>query len=603
MRKLLRIVAFLFISSFLITCVEDGTFEADDRLPVLELLVPDSAKIGDIILVKGANLSNVDSVFVNGVFTQLFDLGDSTFRITIPAIPYSGPISARNVFGWAIGPEFTLIATTVSTIIRLDSVSPNSGKAGDQVTIYGDNFQLLVSGFSLFFNEIAAGKSVISDTEIIAMVPDSASSGLITINNLDSLISGPFFTIEQPATLLITSINPTSGPELTEVTITGQNFGNILSDIEVLLNGEAVDVNSVADSEIKFTVPDGATTGPVTVKNVVTGQGATGPTFTVLPPAPVTTVSTFASSTQAQNIGSPFQIVEDGNGGYYYSDPAGHRIKSVNAAGVVSNYAGTGQAGFTNGNVNQASFSSPSGLAIDAAGDLYVADLGNHAVRKITTSGIVSTVAGFGQPGFVDGLALQQAQFNQPIDVAIDGNSLFISDFRNHAIRLLNLQTGIVSTYTGNGTLGFVNGNLSSARFRGPAGISLDANNNILVADLLNHSIRLINRASNQVSTIAGNGSSGFANGNNASAQFNLPYDVGTDAEGAIYVADRSNHSIRKIADGTTSTLAGTGVAGLTEGDGEVAQFNNPLGLMVVSPTEILVCDFTNGRIRKVTIE
>jgi sugar lactone lactonase YvrE len=776
----MRTLSILFLTISLLgftSCVEDGTFDSDDRLPVLERVMPETGRIGDTILVEGMQLAEVDSVYLNGAFSTLISANSTSLLLVIPNSASSGPVSASNQFGLSLGPEFTIFSDTINSTTRIDSISPNSGSSGDQVKIYGVGFNSVSSNYKLLFNGLEASKSSISDVEIVATVPEQATSGIVSIDNAGEEITGPVFIIVNDPQLIVQSINPDSaqlpvdlqisgqnfgndinnievtvngtlvsvnsiidttlsvslsenittgivsvkristdqqvdGPVFTvippdpdliiqsidpdsaqlpiDLQITGQNFGNDINDVEVRVNGAIVTVNSIVDSTLSvslsqnvttgivsvkristdqeadgpvFTVippdpdlivqsinpasgqvpiqvtitgesfgnnisdievlvngmlvsviavnnttisvnlPQNTTTGAVAVRRISTNQEDTGPVFTVLPPDPIISVSTLAGGTQASNLGSPFQIVKNGNGGYYFSDPASHSIKRVSAAGVVSNYAGSGQPGFSNGTGGQASFNSPSGLAIDSVGNLYVADLGNHAIRMVAAGGIVTTLAGTGQPGYADGLALQQAQFDQPGDVAVDGNLLFISDFRNHAIRLLNMQTGTVTTFTGNGTLGFVNGSLSAARFSGPLGIYLDADKNILVADLLNHSIRLINRSSGQVSTVAGTGTSGFTNGTNANAQFSLPYDVGTDANGVIYVADRLNHSIRKIEGGNTSTLAGTGVAGFMDGEADQAQFADPLGLVIVSSTELLICDFSNERIRKITIE
>lgn len=516
----MRTLSILFLIFSLLgftSCIEDGTFGSDDRLPVLESILPSSGKAGDTVLIEGNQLAEVDSVYLNGAISNLISVNSTSLLVVVPVAASSGPISASNQFGLSLGPEFTVLPD--SLLLRIDFIDPTSG----QVPI--------------------------------------------------------------------------------DVTVTGQNFGTNKDDLEVSINGQVVVIEAVSNTEMSIIIPENAQTGTVSVKKISKNEEAIGPVFTVLPPDPIITVSTFAITNGNDNFGAPFQIVSDGDGGFYYSDPVSHRIKKVNSAGIISNYAGSGQAGFSDGLGSQASFNAPSGITIDASGNLYIADLGNHRIRKVEVGGLVTTVAGIGKPGFADGVALQQAEFNQPVDVAVNGNLLFISDFQNHAIRQLNMTTGIVSTLTGNGTLGFVNGSLNAARFAGPIGLSLDGNNNILVADGVNHSIRLINRSSGQVSTVAGTGTSGFTNGTNANAQFNLPYDVGTDANGVIYVADRTNHSIRKIDAGVTTTFAGTGVTGFTDGDAEVAQFANPLGLVVASPSELLICDFSNGRIRKITIE
>lgn len=600
MKKLLLIFSLILV--FLVpSCVEEGIFDADGRLPLLETLLPNASKKGDLILIIGKKLQDVDTVYFNGAKATFVVLTDTSIQATVPAAASSGPISASNPFGLSIGPDFIVLPPN-AVVIKINSILPTSGKQGNQVKITGVGFNALSSKYKVRFNGLETTSTILSDTEINATVPANAKTGAVSINNNGPIITGPVFTIVSDPPLLVQSIAPATGQTPIDIIITGQNFGTNINDIQVRINGLLVVIKSITNTTLTVTIAANATTGAIAVKKLSTNQEVTGPTFTVLPPDPVITVSTLAGATANDNVGSPFQIVKDGNGGYYFSDPASHRIKKISASGVVTNYAGTGQAGFADGKADEASFNAPSGLAIDATGNLYVADLLNHAIRKIAVGGFVTTLAGFGQSGYADGDVQQQALFNQPIDVAVDGNSLFISDFGNHAIRLLNMQTGIVSTYAGTNISGFVNGALASARFNFPIGITLDANKNILVADAFNHSIRLINRQSNQVSTVAGNGTSGNINGANASARFNLPYDVDTDANGNIYAAERNNHSIRKVTTTNTSTVAGTGIAGFKDGEGSQAQFNNPFGVLVVSIGELLICDYSNGRIRKITI-
>jgi serine/threonine-protein kinase len=268
-------------------------------------------------------------------------------------------------------------------------------------------------------------------------------------------------------------------------------------------------------------------------------------------------------------------------------------------AGVVSTLAGTGVAGFNNGAGNVATLDFPRGAAIDSAGNVYVADTSNHSIRKITAAGVVSTLAGTGVAGFDNG-AGNVATFNSPSGVAIDGTgNVYVVDTGNNSIRKI-APSDVVSTFAGTGVAGFDNGAGNVATFSSPQGVATDSAGNVYVGDTLNHSIRKIT-AAGVVSTLAGTGVAGFDNGNGNVATFNFPVGVATDSAGNVYVADDSNNSVRKITPaGVVSTLAGTGVAGFNNGAGNVATFHFPISVATDSAGNIFVADFSNHSIRKI---
>ncbi|NEV95103.1 hypothetical protein G3567_13255, partial [Psychroflexus sp. YR1-1] len=214
--------------------------------------------------------------------------------------------------------------------------------------------------------------------------------------------------------------------------------------------------------------------------------------------------------------------------------------------------------GFADGTGSSAQFNYPIGVAVDASGTVYVADANNHRIRKITPAGAVSTLAG-STYGFADGTGIS-AQFANPTGVAVDASgTVYVADQFNHRIRKIT-SAGVVSTLAGN-IRGFADGEGSSAQFNNPLGVTLDASGNVYVADGSNHRIRKITSA-RVVSTLAGS-IRGFADGEGNSAQFNYPTGVAVDASGTVYVTDYFNHRIRKItAAGVVSTLAGSGVSG-----------------------------------------
>jgi len=325
--------------------------------------------------------------------------------------------------------------------------------------------------------------------------------------------------------------------------------------------------------------------------------------------APVVMVSTFAGSgvfgfaegtgTAAQ-FNYPNGLTVDASGKLYVADNANYRIRQITPASVVSTLAGNGVQGFADGPGTTAQFNRPGGVVTDAAGNIYVADNLNHRVRKITPAGVVSTLAGSGIAGFADGTGTA-AKFNQPFGITIDASdNLYVADENNHRIRKIT-PAGVVTTIAGTGILGFADGAGAVAQFNYPMGVAIDASGNVYVADEYNNRIRKIN-PSGMVSTLAGNGTGGFANGTGTAAQFYYPYAVATDVSGNVFVADLYNHRIRKITpEGVVTTVAGTGAQAFADGTIATAKFNLPTGVTVDASGNLYVADQGNQRIRKIT--
>ncbi len=213
---------------------------------------------------------------------------------------------------------------------------------------------------------------------------------------------------------------------------------------------------------------------------------------------------------------------------------------------------------------------------------------------------VVTTLAGSGTAGFANG-AGNAASFNLPGGITTDGTNLYVADTRNLAIREIVIATGEVTTLAGSGTAGFANGAGNAAFFNSPSGITTDGTN-LYVADTRNFAIREIVIATGQVTTLAGSGTAGFTNGAGNAAFFNSPNGITTDGTN-LYVADTSNNAIRKIviATGQVTTLAGTGTAGFTNGAGNAASFNSPSGI-TTDGTKLYVADTGNNAIREIVI-
>ena len=307
----------------------------------------------------------------------------------------------------------------------------------------------------------------------------------------------------------------------------------------------------------------------------------------------------------------PSDIALDNSGNMFVADLHSNCIRKVDSNGVVTTLAGNRLAGRADGTGtgNPPSFNYPFGVAVDTSGNMFIADSGNNVIRKMTPDGVVTTLAGSGNSGFADGTGIN-ASFYGLHDLAIDtSGNLFVVDQLNNRIRKIVISTGVVTTIAGNGVSGYADGAGTSASFKYPGGIAIDRNGNLFIADSDNHRIRRIIISTGVVSTLAGSGSSGSTNGTGTSATFWVPYGMAVDISGNLFVADSWNHIIRKITfpnglipnGGVVSTLAGNVVGGFADGSATVARFTYPYAVAVDTAGNVYVADKQNGRIRKVT--
>ncbi len=295
-------------------------------------------------------------------------------------------------------------------------------------------------------------------------------------------------------------------------------------------------------------------------------------------------------------------LATDASGNVYVADYLNNTIRKITPTGVVTTLAGTaGTSGSADGTGSAARFDNPRGVATDADGNVYVADNYNETIRKITPAGVVTTLAG--KRIGADGTGAE-ASFDAPRGVATDASgNVYVADWYNHTIRKIT-KDGVVTTLAGTaGVSGSADGTGSEARFFLPYGVATDASGNVYVGDYSNNTIRKIT-PSGVVTTLAGTaGTSGSADGTGAAARFNLPTGVATDADGNVYVVDRSNHTIRKITPaGVVTTLAGTaGTRGSADGTGAAARFNASNGVATDVNGNVYVADQDNSTIRKIT--
>ncbi|MSP62851.1 MAG: hypothetical protein EXR72_21465 [Myxococcales bacterium] len=304
---------------------------------------------------------------------------------------------------------------------------------------------------------------------------------------------------------------------------------------------------------------------------------------------------------------SPYSLACDGKN-LYVADVSNHAIRQIVLAnGAVSTLAGGG-AGYSDAVGVAARFSSPQGIALDGS-TLYVADVNNRVVRAINlmTGGVTTLAGGVGQSGSIDGLGAN-ARFSNIQGLAADGaGNLFVSDTGNHTIRQIVIANASVSTFAGlAGNAGIQNGIGAAARFRNPIGLVVENKDTLYVADTGNHTIRQINLPMANVTTVAGSApNANYADGTGGAALFNSPTYLDVDGKGNLFVADQSNHAIRKVVvmSGAVTTFAGLGASfGAADGVGAAARFNNPAGMASDGKDTLFVSDNNNQTIRKITI-
>jgi uncharacterized protein (TIGR02597 family) len=326
-----------------------------------------------------------------------------------------------------------------------------------------------------------------------------------------------------------------------------------------------------------------------------------GGTVTLFAGAPTSPGMVNATGVNAL-FNTPQGLAIDGSGNLYVADTGNQLIRMVTSGAVVSTFAGvSGTVGSSDGASGSAKFWDPTGVAVDSANNVYVADSFNNTIRKIASATVTTPVGSVGNMGSADGSSTT-ARFWQPQGLAVDASgNVYVADSGNGTIRKIVGTT--VSTIAGAASIGSANATGATARFFSPSAVAIDSSGNAYVADTQNHTIRIVTSAG-VASTLAGTaGVSGTSDGNGGSALFNSPQGIARDSSGNLYVADTANHAIRKVTSGGTVTLfAGTiGTSGSIDGTGAAAQFNNPHGVAVDGSGNVYVADTGNHTVRMIT--
>ena len=312
----------------------------------------------------------------------------------------------------------------------------------------------------------------------------------------------------------------------------------------------------------------------------------------------------YGPATSAE-VHGPYGVAADSAGNLYIADSGNNVIRKV-SNGVITTFAGNGTPGYTGDNKSptSAQLNAPYGVAVDSAGNLYIADSANNVIREVS-NGVITTVAGNGTPGyFGDKGPATSAQLFTPNWVAVDSvGNLYIADFGNNVVR--KVSGGVITTVAGNGMYGFGgdNAQATSAELWYPSGVAVDSAGSLFIADFANSRIRKVSNG--VITTVVGNGTAGYSGdgGPATSAELYQPIGVALDSAGNLYIADISNNRIRKVSNEVITTVAGNGTTGYS-GDGGAAasaELSQPLGVAPDSAGNLYIADFGNNRVRILT--
>lgn len=413
--------------------------------------------------------------------------------------------------------------------------------------------------------------------------------------------------------ITLVSMEPTSGPKNTLVTFTGTNFGNDVDLVKVFFGDLEAEVELVSQTSITAIVPPKSYSGNVKIligeqefNDFVFDYEISDIQVSIVTGTDAGYADGDASISQ---FSYPNDITVGSDGNLYITDTGNSRIRKVTyeyvddlLAGIsVSTLAGNGNDGLVNGNGQNAEFDVPLGITSDSNGTVYVSDFFNHSIRVITPNGEVSTLIDQSSSELT-AIYGSEATFDpEGITIDEDGN-LFIVERSKHSILKVS-SSGEISIIAGDGTSGYLDGAGSTAKFSNPKDIAIDSSGNLYVTDSGNNVIRKINTVG-EVSTFAGSSTSGFSDGIGANANFNYPHGITIDTQDNLYVVDLGNHSVRKVnMSGAVTTLAGNGMSGFVLGSGDEAQFNRPRGISIDINGNLYVVDYGNSSIRMIIQE
>jgi autotransporter-associated beta strand protein len=466
---------------------------------------------------------------------------DAAAVVTLPALANIWGGSFTFIGSNALDMSAGSVSLSVTPIVTVNGGSITAGNISDGSAGYG-------------ISKDGPGTLVLSGTNTYSGAT-TVLAGTLILNGPNALPAGSALSIAVGATVILQNGAPIPSPS-------GGGVLAVSAGTPVTLGAGDTSANSFATFSGTSTLTK-VGTGTVTLVNTSSYTGKTWVQNGALSVASVNLLSgaSYTWSTLASGFSGDYGGIADPAGNFYVVD--GYTIKKVTPAGAVTLFAGTaGTSGTSDGLGAAARFNLPKGLALDKSGTLYVADTGNYRVRKITQDGMVTTVAGNGTNASVDGSGTS-ASFSDPYQLAVDANgNLFVADRGTNKIRKVT-PAGVVTTFAGSGTAGSANGIGTAASFNTFDSLAFDPDGNLYVADQVNNTIRKITPDA-VVSTFAGTGVAGGQDGPKDSATFKSPWGVVSDPSGNLYVTEHDGHRVRVIrSNGTVSTLAGNGTGGI----------------------------------------
>jgi len=493
---------------------------------------------------------------------------------------------------------------TPNTTPTVSSFSPASDTTGGTIVISGTNFSTNTAEDIVQINGVTATVISATSTQLTIKVPNGASNGniTVTVNGQSATSPGAFVLTETGPGPVITKFSPAIIGIGYPLTIKGIGFNTDMPSNVVTINGAQASLVSASDTQLVVIVPITASSGKIAV--TVKGHSGTSTTDIRIIRLTVTTIagSGNAGFTDGTGTAASFNglrgIVGDQNGNHYVVDANNHTVRKITSAGVVTTMIGTGVF------LAPPNESAPFGIVMDSHGNLFVSEQGRHDIKEIMPGGIVTTFAGDvnGNSGNTNGIGTA-ARFNNPMGLAIDVNdNLFVTESGNVSIRKIT-PAAVVTTLAGTGSIGSADGIGTAASFQYPFNLCIGPDGSLYVADVNNFKIRKIT-PSGVVSTFAGNGIKGYLDGPALSANFYWASSLAIDHAGNLYISEGQLNYIRMITpDGIVVTLAGNGKNAAVDGVGGFASFYYLSGMTVDPDGTIYITEGGSNTVRKMVVQ